>query len=416
MGLSMTINGIKYKTACAKSTLQSARGFARMAKKGFVIFTLLFGISTSLAQSSYTPRKLQLPLKLSANESVDLKQRRGDSVRIRAVRTIKIATGQGHQSQSNIVAVYIGLPLLDSAQDNIVIESVKSQKADPAKMLLSLAEDSLLVEYCDIKPGFSDEISMTFTVDIYERRAELRAGKAYDLTSSLYQKYTKSNVANEDMPPEESLDSKPDISLKKTGIQMNYNPVVKAKKIYDYLAEKLSYGGVSDLSGDQRVHCGVYAALFVDLCRQAGVPARRCAGFAFGVNPQDPNKTDVSGHNWAEFYVEDVGWIPVDPTMGDKKDPRKTYYFGSVDNGRLCVSKSGFHGQLPLWYKTSANGDLIFTENATDFKPFKSPDTIQGAHRFQYRFDRPIQISISDSYGSGLQILSRSGNFVKPQR
>lgn len=373
-------------------------------------------MSAALARDNTAPRKLELPLKLSAKEPIDLNQRRGEPVRIRATRTIKVAAGQGHQSQRNIVAVYIGLPVLDSAQDNVIIESVKSQKAVPSNMLISLPEDSLCVEYMDVTPGFTDEISMTFTVDIYERRAKLAAGKPYDLTGSLYQKYIQPDSVSEGASPEEGMNSKTQTSLKEAGIQPGYSPIVKAKKIYEYLGKKLNYGGLSDLSGDQAIHCGTYAALFVDLCRQAGVPARRCAGFALGANPQDLNKTDVSGHNWAEFYVEGVGWIPVDPTMGDKKDQRKTYYFGAVDNGRLCVSKSGFHDRLPLWYKTSADGELMFTENAADFKPFKTPDTIQGAHRFQYRFDHPIQISISDNYGSGLQIVSRSGSFVKPPR
>jgi hypothetical protein len=387
-----------------------------MTKKVFLIFAVFFCVSVSLAQNTLAPRKLTLPLKLSAKEPIDPNQRYGQPVRIRATRTIGVSAGPEHQSQSNIVAVYIGLPIVDSAQDNIVIESVKSQKADPSKMLISLSEDSLLVEYFDVKPGFSDEISMTFTVDIYERRAELAAGKPYDITSLLYQKYTKSDSAAQEISPDEEVDSKPNLSLKETGIRPGYSPAVKAKKIYDYLADKLSYGGVSDLSGDQKIHCGTYAHLFVELCRQAGMPARRCAGFAFGANPQDPNKTDVSGHNWAEFYIEGVGWIPVDPTMGDKKDQRKKYYFGSVDNGRLCVSKSGFHDQLPLWYKTSARGELVFTETAADFKPFKYPDTIQGVYCFQYRFDRPIQISISDSYKTGLQIISRIGNFTVSPR
>ena len=107
----------------------------------------------------------------------------------------------------------------------------------------------------------------------------------------------------------------------------------------------------------------------------------------------------MSGHNWAEFYVEGIGWIPVDPTMGDKNDSRKQYYFGAMDNARLCVSKSGCHDILPLWYKTSVQGELIFTQDASNFKPFKYPETIQGVHRFQYRFDKPIQISVPDPYG-----------------
>jgi hypothetical protein len=85
-----------------------------------------------------------------------------------------------------------------------------------------------------------------------------------------------------------------------------------------------------------------------------------------------------------------------------------------VDNARLCVSKEGGHDLLPLWYKTSAQAELTFTRDASDFKPFKYPNTIQGVHRFQYRFDRPIQISVPDPYGPSLTIVSIQGNLKKP--
>jgi hypothetical protein len=388
-----------------------------------VIFCVLFAfISCQVLADIPTPAKLQLPFKPAAGEPVDSTQRQGKPIRIRAKRQIKVLAGKEHKSKNNTVAIYIGLPVVDAGQDNVVIESVQSGKADPSNMTFSVHGDSLLVEYFNIEPGFNDVITLIFTVDIYERKANLSEARPNDRQSSLYKKYTQNRTYAGVTP----LDGEPNPVLQKhlndAGVTNNSEPIDKARKIYEYLSRKLSYGGFSDAEGktddciqNGKAHCGEYAVAFVRLCREAGVPARRCAGFALSNDLKKKEEISVSGHNWAEFYVEGIGWIPVDPTMGDKKDARKQYYFGAVDNARLCVSKSGCHDILPLWYKTSAAGDLIFTHEASDFKPFVYPETIQGVYRFQYRFDRPIQISIPEPYGPSLTILSIDGELRKPQ-
>jgi hypothetical protein len=52
--------------------------------------------------------------------------------------------------------------------------------------------------------------------------------------------------------------------------------------------------------------CWDFSDCFVTLSRAAGVPSRQVAGWLFG----------GSGHVWAEYYREDVGWQQVDPTGG----------------------------------------------------------------------------------------------------
>jgi transglutaminase-like putative cysteine protease len=387
------------------------------------ILCILFVPASSLALADVpTPAKLQLPFKPAGGETVDYTQRRGAPIRIRAKRQIEVLAGKEHRSKNNIVAIYIGLPVIDAGQDNVVIENVQSNKANPANIIFSVHGDSLLVEYFNVEPGFRDVISLTFTADIYERRASLGGVKPYDNQSPLYKKYTQDRAYAGVTP----LNGEPNPVLQKhldeAGVNRNSDPIVKARKIYEYLGRELSYGGFSDSESktddciqNGKAHCGEYAISFVRLCREAGVPARRCAGFAFSEDPKKKNEIIVSGHNWAEFYVEGIGWIPVDPTMGDKKDSRKQYYFGAMDNARLCVSKSGCHDILPLWYKASAQEEPIFTQDASNFKPFGYPETIQGVHRFQYRFDMPIQISVPGPYGPSMTITSIKGEIRKPK-
>ncbi|MEM8667106.1 MAG: transglutaminase-like domain-containing protein [Planctomycetota bacterium] len=53
-------------------------------------------------------------------------------------------------------------------------------------------------------------------------------------------------------------------------------------------------------------HCWDFSDCFVTLARAAGVPSRQVAGWLYG----------SSGHVWAEYFREGVGWQQVDPTGG----------------------------------------------------------------------------------------------------
>ena len=78
--------------------------------------------------------------------------------------------------------------------------------------------------------------------------------------------------------------------------------------------------------------CGDWSALFVALCRAAGVPARPVTGFW-------ADQTDA-WHCWAEFMLPTGEWVPANPTIGaqNKKNPRQ--YFGWLDNKRVSLCKT----------------------------------------------------------------------------
>jgi len=79
--------------------------------------------------------------------------------------------------------------------------------------------------------------------------------------------------------------------------------------------------------------CGFFADLFVASARQAGIPARPITGFLEGSN---------EWHVWAEFYVPNAGWVPVDPSYADGLDPQGKYplYFGVIPdlNSRVATA------------------------------------------------------------------------------
>ena len=63
--------------------------------------------------------------------------------------------------------------------------------------------------------------------------------------------------------------------------------------------------------------CEHFASAFVVLMRSANIPARVVTGYQGGtVNPVDGNITvrQADAHAWAEVWLEDSGWLRIDPT------------------------------------------------------------------------------------------------------
>lgn len=102
------------------------------------------------------------------------------------------------------------------------------------------------------------------------------------------------------------------MALSKDIVGVESNPLLKARKIYDFVTTHVMYSYVrrydtiDDLSEYAAVNlkgdCGIQALLFITLCRICGVPARWQSGMY--VTPDE-----IGPHDWAEFYVEPYGWM-----------------------------------------------------------------------------------------------------------
>ena len=124
------------------------------------------------------------------------------------------------------------------------------------------------------------------------------------------------------------------------------DPLEKARIFYDFITKNMSYTFMPsyfllenipdtcacNYNGD----CGVFALLFITLCRCAGIPARWQSGMS--VTP------DSAGcHDWAEFYVEPYGWMQTDPSYGvsanrQGKQARREFLFGNIDPYRMVAN------------------------------------------------------------------------------
>lgn len=118
----------------------------------------------------------------------------------------------------------------------------------------------------------------------------------------------------------------------------------KARALYVHLFETMKYdkSGAGWGNGDalyacdvRRGNCTDIHSLFIGMARSQGIPARFRIGFPLpeGLTAE---RTTISGyHCWAEFYLADVGWIPVDISEAINHPAKKEYYFGRLDPHRI---------------------------------------------------------------------------------
>ena len=127
------------------------------------------------------------------------------------------------------------------------------------------------------------------------------------------------------------------------------DPLEKARRFYDFITKNMNYTFMPDYfvmeniaetcARDFNGDCGVFALLFITLCRCAGIPAQWQSGFA-----AEPDF--CGGHDWARFYVEPHGWLYADTSYGvsahrNRNEERRKFYFGNLDPYRM-VANSAF--------------------------------------------------------------------------
>jgi transglutaminase-like putative cysteine protease len=116
----------------------------------------------------------------------------------------------------------------------------------------------------------------------------------------------------------------------------------KAHDIYDYVFRTMKYdkSGTGWGHGDtlwacdsKRGNCTDFHSVFISMARSQGIPARFEIGFPI---PADKHSAEVSGyHCWTEFYIDSIGWIPVDISEAWKHQELHDYYFGAHDPNRV---------------------------------------------------------------------------------
>ncbi len=168
------------------------------------------------------------------------------------------------------------------------------------------------------------QIKINFSIEVSEIEVEEGSWVTddYDKSSPLYRKYTKS---------ERQLSQTDDIvklAEEITRSTDDYFP--KAKIIYNWIVENIEHKEKTGERGAIRVfqskngNAAELSFLCITLMRSVGIPARLVTGAWGEAGRRQEN------HFWLEFYLNNVGWVPVDCA---KK------MFARLDNKRTIFSK-----------------------------------------------------------------------------
>ena len=86
---------------------------------------------------------------------------------------------------------------------------------------------------------------------------------------------------------------------------------------------------------NQKGDCGQVALLLINMLRYKGIPARWQSGWMM-------HPGEINLHDWAEYYIEGVGWIPIDVSFGradvEKSTLPRKFFMSGIDSYRLYIN------------------------------------------------------------------------------
>ena len=159
----------------------------------------------------------------------------------------------------------------------------------------------------------------------------------YDTQSELYKTFTA-----EHPPHIVFTDSIKAVSERIIGNETD--PYQKMKKIFQWI-DAFPWSGAREYSTlknipqyvleNRRGDCGQVTLLFITLARYNGIPARWESGFTM-----QPGNLNM--HDWSEFYIEGIGWIPMDMSYGINtfadNEVINCFYTNGIDAYRWIVN------------------------------------------------------------------------------
>jgi transglutaminase-like putative cysteine protease len=237
--------------------------------------------------------------------------------------------------------LYLWVPQILAAPEQREFQQVSEEPAP----LFADVNGVKLFRLENLETNSSATVLQSVMFDRYSVETKINSARlpaSYDESRKLYKKFT----AYDGLIPSE------DERIKELGqaiVGRERNPYRKARAIYYWILQRLlasepeevePYDILAALDA-RKADSYIYAGLFCALARSVGIPSRPVAGYLVELD------LNSRRHYWAEFYLENVGWIPVDVYLGEGKlraplapeiDPT-TYYFGNLDFSHLALSK-----------------------------------------------------------------------------
>ncbi len=186
--------------------------------------------------------------------------------------------------------------------------------------------------------------SQNFMVAVYSIETQIDENQIKPFEDKKRLLYTTSVQADTCVPSDNAKVKK----LAAEIIQKEQNPYRQARLIYDYLLHnyqllsKIRTGDISvpDMIESRKGDAYDFAVLYTALLRSVNIPSKPISGILVDAELKTKN------HWWSEFYLENFGWVPVDPALGaglEFKPFRPVgnpadFYFGNLDSQHIAFS------------------------------------------------------------------------------
>ena len=244
--------------------------------------------------------------------------------------TVSIAIPAGLPNQKLLTPLSFSQPQTNAAEDrwgqtcymfhyDSVPAGEKAVVSYVADANISAIRYLIIPEKCGTLADIPAEIRQAYTVD----------GSHYRISSPFIQETVKKVVGDEQ------------------------NPYWIARKIFNHLIERLEYEMIGGWDVPEVVlkrgsgSCSEYTFAFVALCRAAGLPARYQGSV---VVRGDDASVDEAFHRWAQVYLPNYGWVPVDANKGDAASPvDQARGFGELSNRFLITTQGGGDSEYLRW-------------------------------------------------------------------
>ncbi|MDR3253000.1 MAG: transglutaminase domain-containing protein [Tannerella sp.] len=185
---------------------------------------------------------------------------------------------------------------------------------------------------------------------------------SYNLSSDAYSQFTAER-------PPHILFSDSIKAISKRIVGDETNNYQKARKIFEWADVAFPWAGAREYSTIDNIpayvienghgDCGQVTLVFMTLARYNGIPTRWQSGFML-------HPGSVNLHDWCEYYIEGIGWIPLDQSFGvntfadaDTDTDVRLFYSNGIDAYRLIVNNNHASDFFPAkLYPRSDNVDF----------------------------------------------------------
>jgi len=310
---------------------------------------------TELGYVSWNSREIRVRLPDGAvSGNIEVRTSHGRSRPVFFDVTGKPGSKNLTNKRSYTVSYSVDIRVLEATRPNTLYLWTPMPVNSPSQRNISFVSHSIepfvrnyrglsLFKLDNLGTGSNQLINLSFRVDVYAVETEINPPSVRQGTIPLSTMYTKSS----DLIPSGSPQIRTIVS---TITGREQNPYNKARMLYEWIIANLkiektlipSSGDIAIAIEQKRADPYTAALLYTALARTAGIPCVPVAGVLI-----DRNGQQTLRHYWAEFWLHDFGWVPVDPAMGSgavpesfviREDPAK-YYFGNLDNQRIAFSR-----------------------------------------------------------------------------